>query len=435
MNSNEEEKVIVLKSSTVKIVSLAVKGLISFTIAVGVPLLLDNGYELFHIQYLAEWSLFHNDFLIGFFTFLVSFVLLINIRRIENILNIIHDFSQGYTMKSIGVEILVVNVISISAAEIVYHVALRISCGDRFSSFLLAAPVYFVVFHFMAGKKIRYIREITTGIQEISSGNLEFKLVEKGNDEFTIMARNINSMSALLKDKIEDERRSEQTKNELITNVSHDLKTPLTTIIGYLTLVKDKNYDNEGTMNDYIDRAYSKSLRLKKLIEDLFEYTKISNGVIKINKSNVNIVELMEQLLGEMSILAKQNDLSFEKNYSSNEIYADVDSDLMARAFENILSNSIKYSYKELDSKIIVSIIQNKDNVLISFENQGDTIPTEILPLLFERFYRVDKSRNSKISGSGLGLAIAKNIVELHGGNISAESEANTVKISVKLYN
>lgn len=105
----------------------------------------------------------------------------------------------------------------------------------------------------------------------------------------------------------------------------------------------------------------------------------------------------------------------------------------MARTFENILSNSIKYSYKELNSKIKVSINEDRGHVTISIENQGDTIPTEILPLLFERFYRVDESRNSKISGSGLGLAIAKSIVELHDGTISAESEANRVKINVVL--
>ncbi len=330
-------------------------------------------------------------------------------------------------------EVFVANVISILVAGSVYLIAFNITDWHMFISLLWAVPAYILVFHLLTRRKIKYIKEITTGIQEISKGNLDFKVAERGNDEFKILAKNINKMSVELKNKIEDERRAEQTKNELITNVSHDLKTPLTTIIGYLTLVKDKNYDGEVTMNDYIERAYLKSLRLKKLIEDLFEFTKITNGVIRVNKTTVNIVELIDQLLGEMSILAKQNNLSFEIECSSPEIYVDVDSDLMARTFENILSNSIKYSYKELNSKIFVSIIQNRGKVILSFENQGDTIPTEVLPLLFERFYRVDKSRNSKMSGSGLGLAIAKSIVELHDGTISAESEANRVKINVEL--
>lgn len=351
-------------------------------------------------------------------------------------LRIIHGFIQKYIMRNINIEMFIANLNSILAAVIVYFIVfLGFAYYDIGESLLCAVPVYILVFHLLTRKKIKYIKEITAGIQEISKGNMDFKVQEKGNDEFSILAKNINKMSIELKNKIEDERRAEKTKSELITNVSHDLKTPLTTIIGYLTLVKDKNYDGEKTMDDYIERAYSKSLRLKKLIEDLFEYTKISNGVIRINKTNVNIVELMDQLLGEMSIIAKQNNLSFETNYSSPEIYVNIDSDLMARTFENILSNSIKYSYKELNGKVMISITEHEGGITLTFENQGDTIPTEVLPLLFERFYRVDKSRNSKVSGSGLGLAIAKSIVELHGGTISAESEANRVKVIVELNN
>lgn len=436
LSSKETEKVIVLKGSTLRMLSLAVRLIASLAIAIIMPSLLDHYNIIFYQRYVhgASGGFFFNSYtLAGFITFLVCFFIGSKIREIKSILVVIYNFIQKYILRSIGAEVFVCNLISILAAGIVYSIAYNISYWDVFASLCWAIPVYLLVFHLLTGRKIKYIKEITTGIEEISKGNLDFKVAEKGNDEFRILAKNINKMSVELKNKIEDERRSEQTKNELITNVSHDLKTPLTTIIGYLTLVKDKSYDNENNMNDYIERAYSKSLRLKKLIEDLFEYTKITNGVIKVNKTNVNIVELIEQLLGEMSVLAKQNNLSFVTEYSSPEIYLEVDSDLMARAFENILSNSVKYSYKELNSKIIISITQNKGHVTLSFENQGDTIPTEVLPLLFERFYRVDKSRNSKVSGSGLGLAIAKSIVELHGGTISAESEANRVKISVEL--
>ncbi|MBM7868766.1 signal transduction histidine kinase [Clostridium pascui] len=433
MASNETEKVIILKGNTLKKISLIIRFLVSLTLAVIFPLILSYFDILYYFQYSYRWRLFNSYSITGFVVFIVCFVFGNKLRKIKNILIGIHNANQKYIMRSIGMEVFVANMISILVAGIVYLTAFNITYWNMFISLLWAVPVYILVFHLLARRKIKYIKEITTGIQEISKGNLDFKVAERGNDEFKILAKNINKMSVELKNKIEDERRAEQTKNELITNVSHDLKTPLTTIIGYLTLVKDKNYDSEIAMNNYVERAYLKSLRLKKLIEDLFEYTKITNGVIKVNKTTVNIVELMDQLLGEMSILAKQNNLSFETEYSSHEIYVDVDSDLMARTFENILSNSIKYSYKELNSKIFISIIENKGKVNLSFENQGDTIPTEVLPLLFERFYRVDKSRNSKVSGSGLGLAIAKSIVELHGGIISAESEANRVKVSVQL--
>lgn len=433
MASNEAEKVIILKGNTLKKISMIIRLFISLTLAVIFPLILSYFNIIYYFQYSYRWRLLNSYSVTGFIVFILCFVFGNKVRKIKSILFGIHNANQKYIMRSIGVEVFVANVISILVAGSVYLIVFNITYWHMFTSLLWAVPVYILVFHLLSRRKIKYIKEITTGIQEISKGNLDFKVAERGNDEFRILAKNINKMSVELKNKIEDERRAEQTKNELITNVSHDLKTPLTTIIGYLTLVKDKNYDGEVTMNDYVERAYLKSLRLKKLIEDLFEYTKITNGVIKINKTTVNIVELMDQLLGEMSILAKQNNLSFETEYSSPEIYVDVDSDLMARTFENILSNSIKYSYKELNSKIFISVTQNREKVILSFQNQGDTIPTEVLPLLFERFYRVDKSRNSKVSGSGLGLAISKSIVELHGGMISAESEANRVKISVEL--
>lgn len=426
MSSNEEEKVIVLKGSTLKLISVIARAFISIVIAAISVMILDRFHIIFYFPRLYGWL--DRRWLYGFAIFILCFFF-----GNKDVLAAIHGFSQKFIMRNINIEVFVANVVSILAAGIIYYIVYNFTYGHALTALLWAIPVYILFFHFLTREKIKYIREITAGIQEISKGNLDFKVAEKGNDEFRILAKNINKMSAELKNKIEDERRAEKTKSELITNVSHDLKTPLTTIIGYLTLVKDKNYDEEKTMSDYIERAYSKSLRLKKLIEDLFEYTKISNGVIKVNKTNVNIAELMDQLLGEMSILAKQNNLSFETEYSGAEIYVDVDSDLMARAFENILSNSIKYSYKELNSKVNISIIEHTGGITLTFENQGDTIPTEVLPLLFERFYRVDKSRNSKVSGSGLGLAIAKSIVELHGGTISAESEANRVKIIVEL--
>ncbi|GAA0719364.1 hypothetical protein GCM10008905_07330 [Clostridium malenominatum] len=432
-SNNESEKVIVLKGKTLKIISLIIRLFISLIIAFIGQSLLVSLLNIYYYPILRSWPYFNNYTLIGLTIFIVCFFLGTKIKSIGNIFTAIYKFNMKYMMRSIGIEVFVANLTSLIAAGVVYFTSFNISFGNNIAAVLWAVPAYILVFHFLTRKKIKYVKEITDGIQEISKGNLDFKVAEKGNDEFKILAKNINRMSVELKNKIEDERKAEQTKNELITNVSHDLKTPLTTIIGYLTLVKDKKYDSEKNMDDYIERAYSKSLRLKKLIEDLFEYTKITNGVIKVNKTNVNLVELMEQLIGEMSVLAKENNLSIERDYSSAEIYVNVDSDLMARTFENILSNSIKYSYKELNGKIKVTIKQDGDHVTLSIENQGDTIPTEMLPLLFERFYRVDKSRNSKILGSGLGLAIAKSIVELHGGTINAESEANRVKINVIL--
>jgi Signal transduction histidine kinase len=339
---------------------------------------------------------------------------------------------MGQISKSIEAQMLSVSILSVIASAAVFLI-IQIMTNARLISISCAILVFIFVTVTMVRKKTGYIREIISGIHEISGGNLDYMVEIKGNDELRDLAGNINQMSVMLKDKIEDEKRAEKTKNELITNMSHDLKTPLTTIIGYLTLINDKNYESPDVMEDYVGRAYSKSLKLKKLIEDLFEYTKLSNGVMKVNKAPVNLVELMEQQLGEMSVLAKQNKLVFERSYSENNIQVNVDSDLMARAFENILSNAIKYSYRELSGSIRVKITKNAKDVTVVVENEGDTIPTELLPLLFERFYRVDASRNSRVAGSGLGLAIAKSIVGLHGGSIFAESESNLIRVYMAL--
>ncbi|WP_019849990.1 cell wall metabolism sensor histidine kinase WalK [Desulfitobacterium sp. PCE1] len=354
-------------------------------------------------------------------------------------LNNLFSWIKGVCLKSLGLELFIFNLVSLLGAGLVYTALELLPPGllPSFwflpSSVILSIFAFFIINSFLIKNKVNYLKEIAGGILEISKGNLDFTVAVKGNDEFKVLAQNINYMSAQLKSKIEDEKRAEKTKNELITNVSHDLKTPLTTIIGYLSLLNDKKYETQDHLDEYLGKAYTKSLKLKKLIEDLFEYTKLSNGIIQVNKSSINLIELIEQQIGEISLLAKQNNLCFVKSFSHPTIEVEVDSDLMARVFENIFSNAIKYSYKDLPGDIAVHIKKDGNKVTVLIENQGDTIPTELLPLLFERFYRVDESRNSRMPGSGLGLAIAKSIVELHDGDIYAESEANKIRVCIVL--
>ena len=296
---------------------------------------------------------------------------------------------------------------------------------------LMAISVFIILLLLIISVKTNYIKEITRGILEISKGNLDFHIKAKGNDELKVLAENINSMSNQLKCKINDERIAEKTKSDLITNVSHDLKTPLTSIIGYLTLLKDRKYESSDQMNEYINKSYIKSQRLQKLIIDLFEYTKLNNGAIKLNKTEVNLVELLDQLIGELTIIAEKNNLTFKKCFTDNEIIVSIDSNQMVRVFENILINAIKYSSGQ--GKIYVKALKQYGRVIVMIENEGDTIPEEDLTLLFDRFYRVEKSRMSQTGGSGLGLAIAKSIVELHGGEIWAESCNQRIRIYVRL--
>ncbi|WP_461388215.1 sensor histidine kinase [Desulfosporosinus fructosivorans] len=302
---------------------------------------------------------------------------------------------------------------------------------DPLFAISVAITVFISLLILLLRTKVKYIKEISDGILEISKGNLDFRITKKGHDELGLLAENINSMSEQLKTQIEEERKAERSKNELITNVSHDLKTPLTSIIGYLRLVKDKNYETYEQMKEYLDTAYEKSEKLRMLIQDLFEYTKLANGDVQIKKSKINLVELIEQVMGELSLMARENHASFLKVYPKNEVIVEVDSDKIVRAIENILVNAIKYSYRPGEIKI--QIAQEDKTTLVIVENSGDTIQEEDLSHLFDRFFRVEKSRTSDIGGSGLGLSIAKSIVKLHDGEIWAESENNKIRIFVGL--
>jgi signal transduction histidine kinase len=303
--------------------------------------------------------------------------------------------------------------------------------SNSFLALILSCIVFIVAFIIITNKKMKYLDEISLGLKQIAGGNLDYKIEEKGSDEIRNFAANINHMSKEINRKIAAERRAEKTKADLITNVSHDLRTPLTSIMGYIGLVKDGRYGDEKTKDEYLDIAFSKSEKLKVLIEDLFEYTKLNNDGIKINKSQVNLTEFLVQLIDELTPLFEENNLSIIKSNIDEKVLVELDPDKMLRVFENLLTNAIKYSYKP--GNIVVGVYENNGYATISIRNKGKNIPPEKVAKLFERFYRLDESRNEKSGGSGLGLAISKNIVELHGGQIWAECYGEDISFYVKL--
>ena len=297
--------------------------------------------------------------------------------------------------------------------------------------FIGIIPVIIVVLliYILTRRKTKYIKEICRGIEIISQGNLDYRIDKKGVDELSILSDKINSMSIDLKNIIEEERNAQRFKSELITNVSHDLRTPLTSLIGYIQLA-----NNEKTLlNDkekYIEIALQKSNKLKKLINDLFEYSKFESGGIKLEKEEINIVEIIEQSIGELSILTRERNITFHKNFS-NSIILNADANKIGRVFENVISNAVKYSTEA--STININAFKKNGGVIITFENAIDEEFKDNAERLFDRFYRADKARNSEQGGSGLGLAIAKNIIQMHGGRIWAESEQKIFRINIKL--
>jgi len=300
--------------------------------------------------------------------------------------------------------------------------------------FIGIIPVIIVVLliYILTRRKTKYIKEICSGIEIISQGNLDYRIDKKGVDELSILSDKINSMSIDLKNIMEEERNAQRFKSELITNVSHDLRTPLTSLtslIGYIQLANDEKISLKDK-EKYIEISLQKSNKLKNLINDLFEYSKLESGGIKLEKEEINIIEIIEQSIGELSILARERNMIFSKNFSKN-IILKVDPNKIGRVFENIISNAVKYSTE--GSTIHIEVFEKHDGVIISFENTIDEEFEDNAERLFDRFYRADKARNSEQGGSGLGLAIAKNIIELHGGIIWAESEEKIFRINIEL--
>jgi signal transduction histidine kinase len=315
---------------------------------------------------------------------------------------------------------------AIPSPNIIYR-----SGGNESASLLFAFATFIFIFYWLTKKKTKYIEELAQGLLEISKGNLHYRVDKRSNDELGTLATNINYMAEQLHIKNEEERLAEKTKNELITNVSHDLRTPLTLIMGYLRLLKDKSYENEQQADHYLNIAFSKSDKLKVLIDDLFEYTKLSNDDVKLIQERVCINELLEQLLEEVVSYAEENDLTIKRAFTQEKLYVVVDPDKLIRVFENLLTNAVKYSHKPSIVKIL--LYRELQHVKVCVINKGDPLSKEDVERLFDRFYKVDASRSSESGGSGLGLAIAKSIVEYHNGEIWAESEGDEIRFWVKL--
>ncbi len=297
---------------------------------------------------------------------------------------------------------------------------------------MLGIMVFSVTFLLLQERSMAYIGKISDAVRDISEGDLNTTIEVVGDDEFSAMAANLNKMVEEIRQLMDKEREAERTKNELITNVAHDLRTPLTSIIGYLEILSGKSAPLTPEMQTkYIDIAYSKSKRLEKLIEDLFGFTKLNYGRISMRVTKVDIIKLLGQLLEESYPNFSNKGLSYElqSNVPAKVILAD--GNLLARLFDNLINNAIKYGAE--GKRILVRVHAAAETVQVSVTNYGYVIPAEELPLIFDKFYRVEQSRSTHTGGTGLGLAIVKNIVDMHGGDITVKSDLNGTVFTVTL--
>ena len=225
-------------------------------------------------------------------------------------------------------------------------------------------------------------------------------------------------------------RENEQKKDELIVYLAHDIKKPLTSMIGYLSLLSEIKDMPQEQRNRYIDIALDKSYRLEYLINELFDVARFNSEKIVLEKEEINLNLMLEQIADDFYPTLKE--MNKKINFTSDEktiLYADPDK--LSRVFNNLIKNAVNYSKENTD--IDISILNKENQATVKITNKGKQIPKEKLDKIFEKFYRLDSSRTSKTGGSGLGLAIAKEIVELHGGRIYAESDMKETTFSVIL--
>lgn len=296
---------------------------------------------------------------------------------------------------------------------------------------LVSIIIFIILFILLTKKKISYITEIASCVKIISMGNLGYRVGVRGNNELTLLAKELNYMTCELNSYFEREKNLERSKTELMMSVSHDLKSPLTAVIGYLSLLKDMEHEKDAVMADYVERAYQKALRIKELQEELLDFASLSSEDIRLNKQTISLSYLLEQLIGEYTSIVKENEIQIIADLSNENLYVDVDPNYIVRVFENLLSNSFRYSPKQGEIRIA---LENRDgSFFFSITNESERIEQEELERMFDRFYRCEKSRSEETGGTGLGLASAKRITELHGGKIWAEYVNKKITFRVML--
>lgn len=291
----------------------------------------------------------------------------------------------------------------------------------------IVAIIYIVLLIRYLFKKADYLNEILKATEEMSYGNLDYVIKENGESALGKIAHNINNMKDGYKKSLEEQVKSERLKTELITNVSHDLKTPLTSIINYIDLLKKEDLSKDE-INGYISVLDRKSKRLKSLIEDLFEASKMSSGAVELNIEKINVTALLKQSIAEFEEKITKSSLELKFKYDNNKTYANLDGKKTWRVFENLINNIIKYS--QPNTRVYIDLIETNTKIIITMKNISRYEMDFSADEIFERFKRGDKARNT--DGSGLGLAIAKSISELQDGSLNIIIDGDLFKVIVE---
>ncbi len=302
--------------------------------------------------------------------------------------------------------------------------------GDVNFFLIIFIPLSIWFFFLLTKRYALYFRDISGGINQLASGNFDTKIHIDSTDEFGDIARDINLAGEKLRQALERGDFAENSKEQLVLNLAHDLRTPLTSVIGYLDFIlKDPNLTVEQVRH-YTSIAFTKSRRLEGLIDELFEVTRMNYGKLNIERQSVDLSELLLQLNEELYPVLDKHGLTSRLSVTPG-LTIRGDGELLARVFENLLSNASHYGRE--GQFIDISCAVEGEEAVVQITNYGDSISPEDLPHIFDMFYTGDKARTYHEGSTGLGLFIAKNIVEQHQGRISAESSLICTQFEVRL--
>lgn len=306
-----------------------------------------------------------------------------------------------------------------------YHQTIR---GHTYQIFMFAMVVVFcVVFRIYLNWFTKYFYEINRSIDTLMNDEVGEVVLPP---ELVSVEKKINFIKHTITKQKMEMQLAEQRKNDLVMYLAHDLKTPLSSVIGYLTLLKEEQEISAVLRERYLTITLDKAQRLEDLINEFFEITRFNLSHITLEFGNINLTRMLEQLVYEFQPTLTEKNLKCELKAPA-DMMLQCDADKLQRVFDNLLRNAVYYSYE--DTVIKVNTEQFKDSILVRFINEGNTIPAEKLERVFEQFFRLDSARSSDSGGAGLGLAIAKEIVRLHHGTITAHSENGVTCFEVML--
>ena len=319
------------------------------------------------------------------------------------------------------------NGLSIMIESLNYEVYYWIVNNRNIVVYLYIGIVMAIVIYRFMSKHVNDIQEVYNALDLILKEDNETIKLPSEMNQFSDKINEIKYDYILTK---KNEREAEQKKNDLIVYMAHDLKTPLTSIIGYLTLLKDEKQISKELQEKYIKIALDKALRVEDLTNQFFDITRYNLQKMPINKQEMNLVYLLKQVIDECYPMLEKRNLKCDLKSVDKVMYVG-DGDKLARAFDNLLKNAINYSYE--NTTIEIQLEEKEGKISIVFRNKGDKIPQYKLDKLFEKFYRGDDARTSSTGGAGLGLAITKQIIELHQGKIYVKNDNEYIEFFIEL--